>query len=113
MAKDIETQRKRIGGDFAIAQAVTSRDMRDHIKLTLKDCIFITLTLTKETQRKRIIARHGENEGAMEFLGNIYQFYEGPGDNEKNVYNINITENMTPDDVMNKALEILDNISNK
>ena len=73
MAKDIETQKKRIGGNFVIAQAVTFRDMRDHVKLTLPDCIFITLTLTKETQRKRIIARHGENEGAMmEMMRNLY-----------------------------------------
>ena len=50
MSKDIDVQRKRIGGNFAIAQAVTSREFRDHIRLTLPDCIFITLTLTKENQ---------------------------------------------------------------
>ena len=114
MAKDIEIQKKRIGGDFVIAHAITSHDMRDHIRQTLPDCIFITLTLTKETQRKRIIARHGKKEGAMmEMLRNIYPFYEGPGDGEKNVYNINITEDMTPDDVLSKALEIFDSISDK
>ena len=113
MAKYIETQKKRIGGDFVIAHAVTSWDMRDHIRLTLGDCIFITLTLTKETQMKRIRARHGDDEGAMVFMGNLYQLYEGPGDGEKNVYNINITEDMTQDDIMNKALEILYLISDE
>ena len=113
MAKDIATQKKRIGGDFVIAHAVTSRDMRDHIRHTLGGCIFITLTLTKETQMKRIRARHGDDEGAMAFMGNLYQLYEGPGDGEKNVYNINITEDMTQDDIMNKALEILYHISDE
>ena len=113
MAKDIETQKKRIGGDFVIAHAITSRDMRDHIRQTLPDCIFITLTLTKETQRKRIRARHGDNPVAMERFGNMYQFFEGPGKDEENIYNIDVTEDMTPNDVMKKALEILGNISDK
>merc|ERR1712183_817564 len=113
MAKLIKTQKKRIGGDFAVAQAITSRYMRDHIRLTLPDCIFITLTLTKETQVKRVKARHGDSEGATEFLGAMYKYYEGPGEGEKNVHNINITEDMTKDDVMNKVLEILDHVCAK
>ena len=109
MSKDIDTQRKRIGGDFVIANAVTSREMRDHIRITLPDCVFITLTLTKENQLKRVTARHGEQGGDMlEMFNAMFKFYEGPGDGEKNTYNIDISENMTPNDVMNKVLEILD-----
>ena len=110
MSKDIDTQRKRIGGDFAIAQAVTSRDMRDHIRINLPDCVFITLTLTKENQLKRVKARHGEEAGEdmFEMFNAMFKFYEGPGDGEKNTYNIDISEDMTPNDVMNKVLEILD-----
>ena len=110
MAKLIQSQKKRIGGDFVIAQAVTSRDIRDHIRLTLPDCIFITLTLTKETSIERLKTRHGEGAIA-ELLENMYKCYEGPGEGEKNTYNINITEDMTKDDVTIKALEILDHIS--
>ena len=109
MAKDIATQKKRIGGNFAIAQAVTSQEMRDHIRLTLPDCIFITLTLTKENQAKRVQARHGDDCGPiLEMFEKIFQFYEGPGEGEKNTYNINVAEGMTPDDVMNEVLKILD-----
>ena len=50
IAKDIKVQKERIGGDFVVAQAVTSRDMRDHIRKTLPDCTFITLSMTHETQ---------------------------------------------------------------
>ena len=50
IAKDIKVQKERIGGDFVVAQAVTSRDMRDHIRKTLPDCTFITLSMTRETQ---------------------------------------------------------------
>ena len=110
MSKDIDTQRKRIGGDFAIAQAVTSRDMRDHIRINLPDCVFITLTLTKENQLKRVTARHGEQSGdeMLEMFNAIFKFYEGPGDGEKNTYNVDISEDMTPNDVMNQVLEIFD-----
>ena len=108
IAKDVATQKKRIGGNFAIAQAVTSRDIRDHIRITLPDCIFITLTLTKENQTKRVRARHGEDCGPIiQMFEKIFKFYEGPGEGEKNIYNIDINEDMTPDDVMNEVLEIL------
>ena len=76
IAKDIDTHKKRIGGDFAIAQAVTSREMRDHIRITLPDCVFITMSLTKENQTKRVKERHGDDPGALEFLANMFQFYE-------------------------------------
>ena len=109
ISNDVDTQKKRIGGNFAIAQAVPSRELRDHIRLTLPDCIFITLTVTKENQKKRILARHGDNcSDIIELFNKFYEMYEGPGDGEENTYNIDITENMTPNDVMNHVLEILD-----
>ena len=109
ISNDVDTQKKRIGGNFAIAQAVPSRELRDHIRLTLPDCIFITLTVTKENQKKRILARHGDNcSDIIELFNKFYEMYEGPGDGEENTYNIDITENMTPNDVMDQVLEILD-----
>ena len=54
IAKDIKVQKERIGGDFVVAQAVTSRDMRDHIRKTLPDCTFITLSMTRETQVRKL-----------------------------------------------------------
>ena len=44
----------------------------------------------------------------FEMFNAMFKFYEGPGDGEKNTYNIDISEDMTPNDVMNKVLEILD-----
>ena len=50
MARDILVQKKRIGGDFVVAHSVTSRDIRDFVRTILPDCIFVTLSLTEETQ---------------------------------------------------------------
>jgi gluconate kinase len=110
LAKDINAQKKRIGGNFSIAEAVTSRSFRDHIRLTIPDCIFITLTIAKEAQMKRIKARQGDHmsEGMLEDLSNIHKLYELPGENEPNTFNVDITDNMKPQDVMKKVLDILE-----
>ena len=111
MAKDIGQQKKRIGGNFAIAQAVTSRMLRDAIREEIPECIFITLTLTRDTQKKRVVARHGdgeEAEGMLKFLTAMYDEYELPGEGEQNCYNVDITDAMTPKDVMEKVFEVLE-----
>ena len=41
-------------------------------------------------------------------MNKFAEFYEGPGEGEKNTYNIDIDEKMTPNDVMNEVLQILD-----
>ena len=110
--KHIREQKKRIGGNFAVAQAVTSREMRDAIRVELPDCTFITLTLTKEAQKKRIIARHGDMqdniEGLLQLMTGMYDLYELPGEGELNTYNVDITEEMSQMDVMNEVLTILE-----
>ena len=79
----------------------------------LPDCIFIILSMTKESQMKRLLSRHGEDEsvkGVVKFLYDIHKYFPEiiPEESEENTYNIDITEDMTPRDVMNIVLEILD-----
>ena len=38
----------------------------------------------------------------------VFTLFEGPGKDEKNTYDVSITEDMTPKDVLNKVLEVLD-----
>ena len=47
ISKNIGIQKARVGGNFAIAQAVQSRDQREHIRKTLPDVVFIVMSLTK------------------------------------------------------------------
>ena len=37
---------------------------------------------------------------------NLHALYELPGDNEPNTFNVDITDEMSPKDVMDKVLEI-------
>ena len=41
-------------------------------------------------------------------MNQVFELYEKPGADEKNTYNVDITEDMTTKDVMEKVLEILD-----
>ena len=109
MSKDLDIQRKRIGGDFVIAQAIATRELRDHCRTILPDCVFITMTLTKENQLKRVKARHGDDcDKMLECFNQIVEAYEKPGEGERNTYNLDIDENMSQNDVMEKVLGILE-----
>ena len=53
-SKDIAKQRKRLGGDWAIAFACFSRSQRDMVRKALgPDLVFMVMNMTKECQRKR------------------------------------------------------------
>ena len=59
MAKNVKFEKSRLGGDFVVAQAVPTRELRDCIKAILgPEAIFVTLTLSEDTQLKRVEARH-------------------------------------------------------
>ena len=101
MALDVCKQRKRLGGDWAIAQAVFSRTQRDQLrKIIGPDLIFMVLNLTKECQSKRLENRHasdGDEVGAQmaDMMKRFYDLYEPAGDDEENAFNIDITEEMS------------------
>ena len=40
----------------------------------------------------------------------IFDIYEPPGENERNTYNVEITDEMTPNDVLEKVQKILTDI---
>ena len=100
-----------LGGNFSIAQAVFNRRQRDQIKKDLgPDLNFIVLNVSKECQRKRIINRHGGDSKFATMMEKFYDLCEPASEDEKNAYNIDITEDMSVEDVVNKVLEIVKNI---
>lgn len=111
MTECVVHERKRLGGDFAIAQAVPHRILRDTIrKIAGPDLIFILLIVPKETTLERLKKRHGEGEAAdqmTEWCIKINEFYEPTGADEKNTFDVVITSDMSPTDVAKKIEEIL------
>ena len=97
-----------MGGDWVVAQAVTNRIFRDHIRSQLgPDLIFVVLNMTKENQTERLKERHGEDSSFTETLLNMYDLYEPGAEDEPNTVNINVTSTMSRDDVANNILEVL------
>ena len=112
MAKEVDRQRKRIGGNFVVVFAISRQVDRDLIRKVLPECTFVTLTLTREVLRKRLLARHDEKAEAdtIKYFTNCYDLYEIPDKNESNTYNIDVTNEMTRDDVVSCVEKILQDI---
>ena len=100
MAKDILREKNKIGGSWAVAQAVPKQSMRDIIRKVLGDqCVFVILSLSAETNAKRINTRHAymdeaSKESLQEWMNNMYQLYELAGADEENAVNVEIGTDM-------------------
>ena len=111
LAKDIVKHKKRLGGNFAVAQAVPTRVLRDCIKEIFgPQGIFVVLRVTKETNAKRIADRHagGDPETIkkmLEFLDGIYDAYEDAQPGEENCITVEIGPEDSREHVMNKILK--------
>ena len=69
--------------------------------------------MTEECQKKRLLERHGEDLDSMNFLFKLFDEFEPAGEDEENAFDIAISEDMTKEEVMNKALEIIAKIWKK
>ena len=105
-------QKQRVGGHFAISYAVFTKRQREVCRKVIgKDLIIIVLKLDKKSQyQDRIQKRHGENmsKKLLDFLVYCEKYLEDVSDTEENAYQINITEDMTQNDVMERVLKIID-----
>ena len=107
--REVEKQKKRLGGDFAIAYLVQTRKSRDLCRALCPDLVFITMTMTEGCQRKRLEGRFGDQE-IPAFLIRLFEETEPAAEDEENAFNITITEDMSKEDVLNRALEIVGKI---
>ena len=111
MAKDILREKNRIGGSWAVAQAVPKQSMRDTIRKVLGDqCIFVILSLSSDTNAKRIGVRHAEMDEAskkavQDAMNNMHQLYEVAGENEENAVNVEIGPDMDKYQVAKEILQ--------
>ena len=113
LARDVVMHKQRLGGNFAVAQAVPKREMRDAMKEIFgPQGIFVTLRLSKETNAKRVEARHGSGMGdpeqvkvMLEFLNGMYDSYEDAQPGEENCITVEVGPEDSREDVMNKILK--------
>ena len=80
---------------------ITCREaLKDH------DVVFIVLNLTQGCQEQRLEKRHGGG-GRTGALKKMYSLYEPAGEGERHSYNVTISEDTTPGDVVKEVLEII------
>ena len=110
MSEYLVKERKRLGGNWAIAHAIFSRTQREFLRQKIgPELVFIVMNMSADCQRKRIEGRHGKaiDKEFLEILCKYAEMCEPAGDDEENAYNLDITEDMTKDDVMEKVYEII------
>jgi len=108
VCEDIKRERKRIGGDWAIAAVTLSRDLRDIIRSKLgPELVFVILSMDLEDVKKRCMKRHSGDESTVEFLMAAGELCEPGGEDEENAVNVVITNEMSEQDVVNKILELV------
>ena len=112
ITEHVKQQRVRLGGDWAMSLACFSRKQREKAREMLgEDLVFIVLNMTEECSRKRMAARHAGTGFNLDIMEKMYGLYEPAGNDEKNSYNLTITEDMGPDDVIAEVKKIVDGLA--
>merc|ERR1712198_344262 len=100
----VKQQRKRLGGDWAVAWAIVSQKQRNKARELLgDDVVFIVLNMTKECQKKRLQGRQGGTGVDLDVLNQLSTLYEPAAEGEKNVFNVDTTEDTSPEDVVKEV----------
>ena len=112
MCCDIAKEQQRIGGNWAVAQAVPTRALRDHIRCQMgENLIFIVLHMSKEDQLSRLKARHGDDESTLKQFSTIFDVFEPARNDEPNTIHIEVTKDMSRDEVVEKIIQSVTNTS--
>ena len=88
----------------------TNRKSRDLCRELLgPDVTFIVINLSKSCQKKRVEQRHGDRMGSdfPDTLNKIFDTFEPAGEDEAGAHNVMVNEDMSPDDVLEKVLEVI------
>ena len=65
--------------------------------------------MSKDNQLKRLKARHGNDDTALQRLTKCYDVFEPADEDEPNTISLVINENMSRDDVVEKVLKLVHN----
>ena len=92
-----------------MAFAVSDRKSRDFLRAEVgSNLVYLVLNLTKKCQTQRIEARHPGNQGLRNMLIQMHEQFAPADEDEADTFNVEIDEHMTPKDVMNSILRIIE-----
>jgi len=106
MAADIASEKKRIGGDFAIAHVLLTADIRAEMRAQLgADLIIIVLTMSSADRRERILERHQGDTQSADMFDHFEKIMEGVQENEPNTIELRVDSAMTRDEVVAEIIQ--------
>jgi len=101
LAMDISKEKKRIGGDWAVASVLMTKDVRQHLqKIFGSDLIIVSLTMSNNDRRARVLKRHQGDTTTANRMDKFEKAIEPIDDDEPNIIVVDITSSMTRDEVV-------------
>jgi len=101
LAADIKAEKKRIGGDWAIAHVLLTRELRDNMRTWLgQDLVIVILTMSSEDRRDRILLRHEGSTEAADMMDAFERIMEPVREDEPNTIEVKVTSAMTREEVV-------------
>ena len=67
--------------------------------------------MSEDLQRQRVEKRHEGEEKLIQYLNALHKYYEPVQKGEENAYDLEITDEMTADDVAEKVIELIENLN--
>jgi len=114
MAGDISSEKKRIGGNWAIAHVLLTREIRENMRRWLGgDLVIVILTMSSEDRRERILQRHEGSTDAADLMDTFEKIMEPIGEGEENTIQVNVTASMTREDVVERISQCIEKLERK
>merc|ERR1711936_1339426 len=106
---DITAERRRLGGDWAVAGFLNGKRERDLVRRFLgSDLIIVMLRLPESVIKERLVKRHGDDEDTLNYVLN-YAKAAGVTEEKENVVTVDIEEIMEAATVMKLIFEAVNN----
>merc|ERR1719232_2286297 len=88
LALDIASEKKRIGGDWAVASVLLTRAVRDHLRKILgPDLTIVNLKMSSADRRARVLKRHQGDVNSADMMDHAEE-------DEPNTIVVNVTSSM-------------------
>ena len=103
LAKDVVSEKKKIGGDWIVTCAVPTRKLRDVIK---KECNATFIVLAPSPEMLEKLSR--QLKKTKEYLMSLQKHFEGVQANEKDAFEVVLTSKMGTDEVVQNVLDLIE-----
>jgi len=111
LCEDINKQKERIGGDWAVAHVVLSKEVRDTLRRILgPDLVIIILTMSKEAKNARLKHRHDGNLQFVEMMEVFENLMDAPDqmcDEQNFCITIEVEADETRENVVEKIRKVV------